>query len=90
MVDSPSIYIWWQYKFAERKITWKSQASDFLSQYNVPKKIRPKVLKEMEQMKLIKINGQYLSVINCKVKDEYQFYHEMDRLTRRRVFEKDF
>ena len=89
MAVSPSIYIWWQYKFAEHKITWKSDALDMLRHYNVPKKIKPIILKEMQQMKLIKINGDYISVINCKVKEEFQFYDNMDRLTRRRQFEKD-
>ena len=40
-------------------------------------------------MKLIRLDKEFISIINCKVKDEFDLYAKMDRLTRRKMFEKD-
>jgi len=81
------VYQYWQIKFAEhsndRQAIPLGEVIDLLSFYRMPNEMKVKIiLKEMEELGMIKINNDEVQIVNCKY--DKQKYANMNPITKRK------
>ncbi|MCK9371179.1 hypothetical protein M0R04_14805 [Candidatus Dojkabacteria bacterium] len=79
----PTIYYYWQLRFAESGVISVDQAKELLSKYCIPRKLRGIILGEMELCGLIRIDDSSgaMRVIHCPYKKDGMI--NLDRVAKR-------
>lgn len=91
-MNVPILYCYLQLKIAEHSSNGRiniEKVKDLFSKYKIPKNLKDKVLEEMRDFGLLRIERKsYNSIIFIMGENYKEEYNSMDRLTRRRNFEK--
>lgn len=75
-VDKTCVHVWYQIKFAQKGVRDINEAKEYLRFLIMPMKSRMAILKEMEEMGLISLKDNKISIVGYEVDEDLKLMNK--------------